>query len=229
MKGNFITFEGPEGSGKSTQMDMLHSYLIRKGCDCLSTREPGGTRIGELIRGIVLDADQKNIADRAELFLILADRAQHTAEVILPALKEGKIVLCDRYNDSTMAYQGYGRGLDLAETRRMCTYCTMGLKPDLTFLLDVDVATGFSRIKENRRPAAGEGLMDRIETAGRDFHERVRRGYLALAKEEPERIIVLGPSENVEETHRAIVRIVEAALRKEQSLPPPETKNPLTR
>lgn len=212
MKGKFITFEGPEGSGKSTQMAMLHSYLVRKGYDCLSTREPGGTGMGKLIRGIVLDADQKEIVDRAELFLILADRAQHTAEVILPALKEGKIVLCDRYNDSTVAYQGYGRGLDLAETRRMCAYCTMGLEPDLTFLLDVDVATGFSRIKENRLSTLGKEAMDRIERAGSAFHEKVRAGYLALAKEEPHRITVLSPSENVEEMHLRIVKIVEAML-----------------
>jgi len=212
VKGKLITFEGPEGSGKSTQMAMLHSYLVSKGYDCLSTREPGGTRMGKLIRGIVLDADQKEIVDRAELFLILADRAQHTAEVILPALEEGKIVLCDRYNDSTMAYQGYGRGLDLSRTRRMCGYASFGLNADLTFLLDVDVATGFSRIKENRRAVSGKEAMDRMETAGTVFHEKVRAGYLSLAKEESQRITVLGPSGNAEEVHLKIVKIVEAVL-----------------
>lgn len=212
MKGTFITFEGPEGSGKSTQMDMLHSYLVEKGYDCLSTREPGGTKIGELIRGIVLDAKQQNIADRAELFLILADRAQHTAAVILPALKQGKIVLCDRYNDSTIAYQGYGRGLDLAETRRMCAYSSFGLQPDLTFLLDVDVSTGLARSREKHRAAADTDLLDRMEGAGEGFHQKVRAGYLELARNEPQRITLLDPSENVEEVHRRIVSIVDETL-----------------
>ncbi len=212
MKGTFITFEGPEGSGKSTQMAMLHSYLVEKGYDCLSTREPGGTKIGELIRGIVLDARQQSIADRAELFLILADRAQHTAEVILPALKQGKIVLCDRYNDSTMAYQGYGRGLDLAETRRMCAYSSFDLQPDLTFLLDVDVSTGLSRSREKHRAAADADLLDRMEGAGKGFHQKVRAGYLELARNQPQRITLLGPSENVGEVHRQIVSIVDETL-----------------
>jgi len=212
VKGKFITFEGPEGSGKSTQLEMLRLHLVKKGYDCLCTREPGGTRVGQLIREIVLDARQKNIADRAELFLMLADRAQHTEKVILPALEEGRIVLCDRYNDSTMAYQGYGRGLDLAETRRMCAYATFGLQPDLTFLLDVEVLTGLRRSKEKHTTPAGEEVTDRMEAEGEGFHEKVRAGYLALAKEEPQRITVLGPSENVEEIHRKIVEIVEATL-----------------
>jgi dTMP kinase len=212
VKGKLITFEGPEGSGKSTQMEMLHAHLVRKGYDCLSTREPGGTPIGERIREIVLDVRQGNLADRAELFLILADRAQHTAEVILPALREGKIVLCDRYNDSTMAYQGYGRGLDLAETRRMCAYSSLGLQPDLTFLLDVDVDTGLNRSRERRKTGHPGKAVDRMEAAGKDFHERVRAGYLALAAEDAERIRILHSSQNVEEVHIEIVRIVEAAL-----------------
>lgn len=214
MKGKFITFEGPEGSGKSTQIAMLHSYLIAEGYDCLSTREPGGTRVGQMIRHIVLEPGYANIADRTELFLILADRAQHTGEVILPALEEGKIVLCDRYNDSTLAYQGYGRGLDLAETRRMCAYSTFGLQPDLTFLLDVDVATGLSRSSESRKTAARGGSIDRMEAAGEGFHEKVRAGYLALAKEEPDRITLLSPSQDIEEVHLKIVKTVEAALGK---------------
>jgi dTMP kinase len=201
VKGTFITFEGPEGSGKSTQMAMLHSYLVEKGYDCLSTREPGGTKIGDLIREIVLDARQ-----------ILADRAQHTAEVILPALKQGKIVLCDRYNDSTMAYQGYGRGLDLAETRRMCAYSSFDLRPDLTFLLDVDVSTGLSRSREKHRAAADAALLDRMEGAGKGFHQKVRAGYLELARNQPQRITLLGPSENAEEVHRQIVSIVDETL-----------------
>jgi dTMP kinase len=214
VKGTFITFEGPEGSGKSTQLQMLHSHLLKMGYDCLVTREPGGTRTGDSIRAIVLDARQRDMADRAELFLMLADRAQHTAEVILPALEKGEIVLCDRYNDSTMAYQGYGRGLDLAETRRLCAYASFGLQPDLTFLLDVDVQVGLTRSREKHRRLSGEEVTDRMEAEEIAFHERVRAGYLALAQEEPHRITVLAPSESVEEIHRKIVRIVDAALGK---------------
>lgn len=211
MKGKFITFEGPEGSGKSTQIEMLHCYLLKKGYDCIKTHEPGGTGVGEMIRKIVLGAREQNIADRAELLLMLADRAQHTAEVILPALNAGKVVLCDRYNDSTMAYQGYGRGLDLEEVRRLCEYASLRLQPDLTFLLDVEVATGLSR-SEGRRKSAGKQEVDRFESAGRSFHEKVRAGYLSLAKDNPNRIVVLGPSQDVAQVHAQIVRLTESLL-----------------
>ncbi|MDP2899239.1 MAG: dTMP kinase [bacterium] len=239
MKGKFITFEGPEGSGKSTQMEMLHSYLLKKGYDCIKTHEPGGTGVGEMIRKIVLacpvrphdglsgtmpssaggaplreaarGARDQNIADRAELLLMLADRAQHTAEVILPGLNAGKIVLCDRYNDSTVAYQGYGRGLDLEEVRRLCEYASLRLQPDLTFLLDVEVATGLSR-SEGRRKSAGKQEVDRFESAGRSFHEKVRAGYLSLAKDNPNRIVVLGPSQDIAQVHAQIVRLTESLL-----------------
>jgi len=211
MKGKFITFEGPEGSGKSTQMEMLHSYLLKKGYDCIKTHEPGGTGVGEMIRKIVLGARDQNIADHAELLLMLADRAQHTAEVILPGLNAGKIVLCDRYNDSTVAYQGYGRGLDLEEVRRLCDYASLRLQPDLTFLLDVEVATGLSR-SEGRRKSAGKQEVDRFESAGRSFHEKVRAGYLSLAKDNPNRIVVLGPSQDVAQVHAQIVRLTESLL-----------------
>lgn len=216
MKGKFITFEGPEGSGKSSQMEMLRTYLLKKEYDCLSTREPGGTSVGNIIREIVLDARRREIVDRAELFLILAARSQHTAEVILPALDEGKIVLCDRYNDSTIAYQGHGRGLDLEEMRRMCEYASFGLQPDLTFLLDVDVAVGLNRTKERHRKAESRGTADRIEEAGMEFHERVRAGYLALARQEPQRIIVLDSSGALEEAHQKIVRRVEKLLSRQR-------------
>ncbi len=240
MKRNFITFEGPEGSGKSTQMDRLHSYFVKKGYACIKTHEPGGTRVGEMIRRIVLGcpvrpdkdlsettplsegrassaeatrcARDENITDKAELFLILADRAQHTAEVILPALNEGKIVLCDRYNDSTMAYQGYGRGLDIGEVRRMCESASQGLQPDLTFLLDVDVAVGLNRTKKRHTAGSSGEDADRFESEKREFHEKLRAGYLLLAKQEPERIVVLDASVNPDETHRQIVKVTERIL-----------------
>ena len=214
MKGKFISFEGPEGSGKSTQIEMLYSYLREKGHDCLKTREPGGTGVGERIREIVLGARDESIGVRAELFLILADRAQHTAEVILPALNAGKVVLCDRYNDSTMAYQGYGRRLDIEEVRRLCDYASHGLQPDLTFLLDIDVARGLKRTKKRHRIGNGDEPADRFESEGIEFHERLRLGYLSLAKEEPGRIVVLDSSYSVEEMHKRIIALAERVLHK---------------
>lgn len=215
MKGKFLSFEGPEGSGKSTQMEMLYSYLCQKGYDCLKTREPGGTGVGEMIRRIVLGARDQPLAARAELFLILADRAQHTAEVILPALDAGTVVLCDRYNDSTMAYQGYGRRLDMEEVRRLCDYASHGLQPDLTFLLDIDVARGLNRTRKRHRTGNGDEPADRFESEGKEFHERLRLGYLSLAKEEPGRIVVLDSSYSVEEMHKQIITLAERVLHKD--------------
>lgn len=214
MKGKFISFEGPEGSGKSTQMEMLYSYLRGKGYDCLKTHEPGGTGVGEMIRKIVLGARDEPIAVRAELFLILADRAQHTAEVILPALNAGTTVLCDRYNDSTMAYQGYGRGLDLEEVRRLCGYASHGLQPDLTFLLDIDIVVGLNRTRKRHGTTGEYEPADRFESEGKEFHQRLRSGYLSLAKEEPGRIVVLDPSCGIHEVHRQIIGHAETILRK---------------
>ena len=212
MAGKFITFDGPEGGGKSTQIEKLRGYLASRGYDCLATREPGGTPLGETLRQIILGCRDQKMTDRAELLLILADRAEHTAKLILPALDRGQIVLCDRFSDSTLAYQGYGRGLDLDELRRMCGYASLGLQPDLTFLLDVDAATGLSR-NERSRVSAGSGeTADRFEAADLSFHERVRAGYISLAEREPNRIIVLPHSKNVEEVHQEIVENVNALL-----------------
>jgi dTMP kinase len=214
LTGKFITFDGPEGGGKSTQIEKLRSYLASKGYDCLATREPGGTSLGQTLRQIILGSRDRKMTDRAELFLILADRAEHTARVILPALDRGQIVLCDRYNDATLAYQGYGRGLDLDALRRMCGYASLGLRPDLTFFLDVDAATGLSRNERFRATAGGGETADRFESAGLSFHERVRAGYISLAEGEPNRIVVLPPSMSVEEVHREIVENVNALLSK---------------
>lgn len=172
LRGLFITFEGGEGAGKSTLIASLASKLKEKGLDPLITREPGGSELGKTIRSWLLDKDSLPLSKRAELLLFLADRAQHVEEKLLPALKEGKIILCDRYIDSTLAYQGYGRGLNQAELVAGCHLATGGLEPDLTFLLDLPPQVGLSRRQER----------DRFEEEEIGFHERVRQGFLALAK-----------------------------------------------
>ncbi len=209
MKGKFITFEGPEGSGKSTQIKMLSDYLDKAGHECLCTREPGGPRISEIVRDVLLDSENKNMSARTELFLILASRAQHTEEVIVPALRQGKIVLCDRYTDSTLAYQSFGRGFDLDFTKKICYFATSDLKPDLTFLLDIDAETGLKRARNN----APGGMPDRLENEAIEFHKKVRNGFLKLAETEPERIVVLNAGESMDKIHSRIVKRVNQLLK----------------
>lgn len=170
--GLFITFEGGEGAGKSTLIASLASKLKENGLDPLITREPGGSELGKTIRRWLLDKDALPLSKRAELLLFLADRAQHVDEKLLPALKAGKVVLCDRYVDSTLAYQGYGRGLNQEDLIAGCHLATGGLEPDLTFLLDLPPQVGLSRRQER----------DRFEGEEMGFHERVRQGFLTLAK-----------------------------------------------
>ena len=190
MRGKFITFEGPEGGGKSTQLKELAAFLGTRGVDVLTAREPGGTRLGERVRGILQDdAAGEPPSPCAEVLLFLASRAQLVANVIVPALEKGTWVLCDRFDDSTFAYQGYGRGFDLDALRRLDAFATGGLKPDLTFLLDVPVETGFARI-QTRQADACTG-PDRFEREERAFHERLRDGFLKLAALEPQRIVTL--------------------------------------
>lgn len=204
MKRKFITFEGPEGSGKTTQLLLLAKYLKEKGRHLVVTREPGGTEISEKLRNILLDASNLHLCDRTELLLILSSRAQNTEEVILPALEEDKIVLCDRYSDSTLAYQSFGRGFDLEQTRRMCLFATNGLQPGLTFLLDIDPRTGLERATASARTNKVAQAHDRIEAQGLDFHRKVRKGFLALAGSEPERFRVLDGREPIDEIHAKI-------------------------
>jgi dTMP kinase len=187
MKGTFITFEGIEGSGKSTQIVLLANYLKSRRINIVLTREPGGTPIGDQIRKILLDPANKALNPSAELLLYASSRAQHLFEVILPALDSGAIVLCDRFTDATLAYQGYGRGLDKNVIRELDRIVTAGVRPDLTVLLDIDAAAGLARARgrNNSRGLEGEARFENEEIA---FHERVRQGYLTLAKQEPERI-----------------------------------------
>ena len=188
-EGRFITFEGPEGGGKSTQVQALAEALRAEGRTVLVTREPGGTPLAEKIRALVREERTDPPVARSEVLLFLAARAQVVAEVIRPALARGVWVLCDRFADSTFAYQGYGRGLSRAFIAAANDFACEGLRPDLTLLLDVDPAVAAARMRA--REAATHTAADRIECAGEDFHARLRQGFAELAAAEPERIRVI--------------------------------------
>lgn len=198
-QGLFITFEGPDGCGKTTQMNLLAQYFEKKGKKVVLTREPGGKGLGEKVREILLNYNGE-VSDRCESFLFLADRAQNIDIIVKPAVEQGEIVLCDRHIDSTVAYQGYGRGLDINEINMLNNLATGGKKPDLTLVFDVDVETSMKRVGKEK---------DRMESAGIDFHNRVRNGYLELAKQEPTRIKVLDATKTIEEIHEKVIEIVE--------------------
>ncbi len=188
----FITFEGPEGSGKTSQIQLLAEFLRLKGYTVLTTREPGGTRIGDQIRDCLHDVANTEMTPTAEVLLYSASRAQLVREVVQPALAEGQVVLCDRFYDSTIAYQGYGRTLNRDDLWRITQFATGGLKPDLTFLLDMDVQRGLAR------RVANEAEMNRLDLEQVSFHQRVRQGYHALAAEEPARWLVVNADRPVE-------------------------------
>lgn len=202
----FITFEGPEGSGKTTQARLLAEHLRQKGYAVVLTREPGGTAIGDEIRAVLHNPDHVEMSPWTEVFLYTASRAQLVAQVIRPALKAGKVVICDRFYDSTLAYQGYGRGLDLAALWRITRLATGGLVPDLTLYLDVPPDEGLAR----RRLGGGE--WNRMDQETLAFHRRVRAGYLELAGLEPERWAIIDATRSVEEVQREVQAIVEARL-----------------
>lgn len=197
-KGLFITFEGGDGCGKTTQIKLLDEYLRNKGYQTLLTREPGSKGLGVKLREILLNYDG-DVSPTAESFLFLADRAQHVDCIIKPAIESGIIVLCDRHTDSTVAYQGYGRGLDLEQIALLNKIATGGLKPDLTIVLDVDVETSQKRVGAEK---------DRMELAGVEFFERVRRGFLEIAKQEPDRVKVVDSKQTIEEIHKQILELV---------------------
>ncbi len=195
----FITFEGPEGSGKTTQLQALRGYLEARGFRVYAPREPGGTRIGDLVRSIVLNPEHTEMQPTAEILLFSAARAQLVGQEIRPRLAQGQIVLCDRYADSTLAYQGYGLGLDLQTLRVITAFATGGLQPDLTFLLDVPVEVGLAR---KRGQDANE--WNRMEQRLREYHERVRAGYREMAMADPARWRVLDATRPFDDVQAAI-------------------------
>jgi dTMP kinase len=202
----FITFEGPEGCGKTTQMRLLATYLRERGWDVLTTREPGGTRIGDRVRAVLLDPAHTEMQPPTEFLLFSAARAQLVAEVIRPHLAKGGLVLCDRFADSSLAYQGYGHRQDLAVLRTITGFATGDLSPDLTFCLDVPVGLGL------RRKAGGSGdAWNRMEQKEVAYHERVRAGYLSMAAEEPDRWVVVDASRAVKAVQAVIRQQIESA------------------
>lgn len=207
QKGLFITFEGADGCGKTTQLNLLKDYLIKKGYEVLLTREPGGKGLGEKIREILLNYDGE-ISDRCESFLFLADRAQNIDVIINPAIKQGKIVLCDRHTDSSVAYQGYGRGLNIEQIKALNNLATGGIQPDLTLVFDVDIETSMQRVGSDK---------DRMENSGKEFFNRVRNGYLELAKQEPDRIKVIDSTKAIDEVHQNVIKIIETYLSTDRS------------
>lgn len=195
----FITLEGIEGSGKSTLIDKLAAYLRAKNKQVMVTREPGGSDLGRKLRAILLSSQTGNLANEAELFLFLADRAQHVKDFIKPSLDQGQVVLCDRYSDSTLAYQGYGREIKTKDLERMCALSSHNLVPDLTLLLDLPVRMGLGRAIQRNFQMGRNMNESRFDSESLDFHERVRKAYLALAQKEPERIKIINAANNLEQ------------------------------
>jgi dTMP kinase len=217
-RGKFITFEGLDGTGKSTQMRKLAAALREAGCKVVETREPGGTATGEKIRRVLLDSATEGLSPLAEMALMFASRAQHIAEVIQPALDHGQIVLCDRFTDSTEAYQGSGRKLGSDAVLKLHRVLCGDLQPDLTILLDSDPAMSVGRARRrNRRTSRGESKHhadeNRFEQQNRAFFARVREGYLAIGAREPERVVVVDASGTPAQTHQQIVEVVGRKLK----------------
>lgn len=203
-QGMFITFEGADGCGKSTQLNLLKDYLTNKGFNIIVTREPGAKGLGEEIRKLLLHYDGY-ISPKCEAFMFLADRAQHIDTIIKPAVEKGEIVLCDRHTDSTIAYQGYGRGEDISKLEYLNNLATSNFTPDLTLVYDVDIETAIQRRGDDR---------DRMEQAGKDFQIKVQNGYRSLAKLYPDRIKIIDAKYSIEDVFEQTKQIVEQLLKK---------------
>lgn len=201
-KGLFITLEGADGCGKTTQLKLLKEYLTSRGYEIVVTREPGGKGLGEKLREILLNYDGE-VSDRCEAFLYLADRAQNIDTIIKPAINSGKIVLCDRHTDSSVAYQGYGREQNIDNINMLNELAVNGVHPDLTIVFDIDTETSMARVGAEK---------DRLESAGIEFHKRVRNGYLEIAKKNSQRIKVVDASQTIEDVQRDVIKIVEEVL-----------------
>lgn len=205
MKGLFITIEGGDGSGKTTQIDLLMAYFNQHGFDVLLTREPGGTVISEKLRDIILDKEHMEMADMTEALLYAAARAQHVHEFIIPNINNGKVVICDRFVDSSVVYQGHARELGIDNIETINSFATLGIKPDLTILLDLPADIGLKR-KKNQK------ALDRLELAADSFHIKVNEGYKILAKKHPERILAVDATKSIEEIHQIIIEAITAKL-----------------
>lgn len=212
-RGRFFTFEGIDGCGKTTQLNLLADYLTRLRVPFLVTREPGGTELGERIRKILLSAQSTGMTPEDELLLYFASRAQNVAQTIRPALARGRVVLCDRFTDASLAYQGYGRGLDLDFIRRLDRFACRGLKPNLTFVIDIDPRTSVRRAR--RRNISARRDEGRFEREALDFYRRVRGGYRALARREPRRVRLIPGEDTPENIHQKIL----AHLRRQLAVP----------
>jgi dTMP kinase len=213
----FITFEGVEGSGKTSQIQRLKKYLTQKGIHCRVTREPGGCSIGEKIRKILLNPDHREMVPTTELLLYEAARAQHVKEVIKPFLKKEGVVLCDRFSDATLAYQGYGRRIDLKWIQHLNHFASQGIRPDVTFLLDCPSDVGLKRAIRRIRTLKQE-REERFEMEEIKFHRRVRKGYLAIAKKEPWRVKVIDTREGEERVFEKIRKIVDNLISRVQGV-----------
>jgi len=211
----FITFEGVEGSGKTTQIQRLKKYLTQKGIPCKVTREPGGCSIGERIRKILLNPDHREMTPATELLLYEAARAQHVIEVIKPLIEKEAVVLCDRFIDATLAYQGYGRRLDLKWIQRLNRLSSKGIRPDVTFLLDCPSDVGLKRAIQRNRTLKQE-KEERFEREEIQFHRRVRKGYLAIARKEPRRVKVIDTREGEEKVFEKIKKIVDNLIKEKK-------------
>lgn len=198
-RGLFITFEGADGCGKTTQINLFVEYLQKKGYEVVLTREPGSKGLGEKIRKILLEYDGE-VSPVCESFLFLADRAQNVDIIVKKNIEQGKIVISDRHTDSTVAYQGYGRQLDLEQIRKLNNIATSGLKPDLTYVFDINIETSMQRVGKSK---------DRMEASGKEFFERVKNGYLEIAKNEPDRVKVINANDTIENINKQVIDLFE--------------------
>lgn len=210
-KGVFISLEGPEGAGKTSVLEALLPQLKEMGCELLTTREPGGVAISEKIREVILDKGHTAMDAKTELLLYIASRRQHLAEKVLPALGQGTWVLQDRFIDSSVAYQGYGRGLAVDDVEWLNQFATDGLKPDLTLYFDIDVKEGLARIARDQ-----EREVNRLDLEGLDLHERVRQGYLTILEKEPERVVKIDASQPLEQVVADSLAVIKERLIKER-------------
>ena len=210
----FITFEGSEGSGKTTQIRKAGNYLSKKNIPLIITEEPGGTQLGNELRKLLLNKTSLNIFEKSELLLFAAARAQHVEAVIMPALRDGRVVLCDRYCDATIAYQGFGRGLKIEDIRLINDFSSQFLKPDLTLFFDIPVETGLKRAAARISQITDSPAEDRFEKEDIQFHMKVRDGYLALIKDEPERFRIIDASRGIEEVHHEVCSHLDKSLKR---------------